>query len=334
MPLVVALFIVVPLQRFGVRRERMRIAGGKKGNFKKGSQRGVMAGGILFIAILAIALVIVGVGTFLISRAKSVLQDAGFISGSLSNIIYDASVRIENFFGFKEGTVSRFADSWIDDVTSSVAHSGNGFLSESLRYLSVAGYVGSFILVSFVCVVLFAREIGQWQQGLLNLAAIEPAIDRLLSVVLRIGKKLGGMIKTYLKTQTIILACISSTASLGLCIAGIREWYAYGILAGIMDFLPFIGTGIVLVPIGVISLIKGRIYSGIAVTATYLICVMIREVLEPRLLGTGLKFSPAAVLMAVYAGVLFYGIGGVVLGPVTLLIFVELGKEIFVEKKY
>ena len=56
---------------------------------------------------------------------------------------------------------------------------------------------------------------------------------------------------------------------------------------------------------------------------------MIRELLEPRLLGNGLRFSPVAVLISVYAGVLFYGIGGVILGPVTLLVLVELGKEIF-----
>ena len=340
LPLVLAIFIVVPLQRFGARREKMRLAGGKKkrlkkGSFnKKGSQKGIMAGGILFIAILAVALVIVGIGTFLINRARNVIHDARFIKGSFSDIIYDTSVKIEAFWGFNDGTVSRFIDSWIDDVTGSLAHTGNGFLNESLRYLSLAGYAGGFILVSFVCVVLFAREIEQWQQGLLNLAAMEPAIDRQLSVIIRIGKKLGGMIKTYAKTQTIILACISSTAALGLCIAAIREWYAYGILAGVMDFLPFIGTGIVLIPIGVICLIKGRVYSGIAVIATYLICVMIREVLEPRLLGNGLRFSPVAVLIAVYAGVLFYGIGGVVLGPVTLLIFVELGKEVFSAKRY
>lgn len=340
LPLVLAIFIVVPLQRFGARREKTRFAGGKKkrlkkGSFnKKGSQKGIMAGGILFIAILAVALVIVGIGTFLISRAKSVIYDARFIKGSFSDIVYDTSIKIETFWGLDDGTVSRFIDSWIDDVTVSLAHTGNGFLNESLRYLSLAGYVGSFILVSFVCVVLFAREIGEWQQGLLNIAAMEPAIDRQLSVIIRIGKKLGGMIKTYAKTQTIILACISSTAALGLCIAAIREWYAYGILAGVMDFLPFIGTGIVLIPIGVICLIKGRIYSGIAVIATYLICVVIREVLEPRLLGNGLRFSPVAVLIAVYAGVLFYGIGGVVLGPVTLLIFVELGKEVFDAKRY
>ena len=37
------------------------------------------------------------------------------------------------------------------------------------------------------------------------------------------------------------------------------------------------------------------------------------------------KFSPVAILISVYAGVIYYGIGGVILGPVTLLILIIAG---------
>ena len=329
LPLVVALLIVVPLQRFCVHREEKRLAKGKRSLLYKSNGKGVMAGGILFGIILVVALIIVGISTFLISKARNVIQDVGFITESISQIISDTSVRIETFWGFREGTVSRWIEGRISELVEGLMHSGNDFLSGSLKYLSVAGRVGTFILVSFICVVLFAREVERWQQGLLNLAILEPAIDRLLSIIIRIGKKLGGMIKTYAKTQSIILVCISATATAGLYIGGVKEAYSYGILAGVMDFLPFIGTGIVLIPIGVVHFIRGEIFGGIAVLITYIICVMIRELLEPRLLGNGLRFSPVAVLISVYAGVLFYGIGGVILGPVTLLVLVELGKELF-----
>ena len=158
---------------------------------------------------------------------------------------------------------------------------------------------------------------------------MEPAIDHILSIILRIGKKLGGMIKAFAKTQTIIFVCISAASTIGLYLAGVSEGWFYGVLAGFMDFLPFIGTGIVLIPIAVICIIRGKLAGGIVVIATYFVCVLIREFLEPRLLGNGMKFSPVAILISVYAGVIFYGIGGVILGPVTLLIIVELGWEIF-----
>lgn len=222
---------------------------------------------------------------------------------------------------------------WIADRTAELgacfAQSGDGLITGSMRYLSVAGRAGTFVVVSFICVVLFAREIEGWQQGLLNLAAIEPAIDHILSIILRIGKKLGSMIKTYMKTQTIILVCISITATVGLYLGGSKEGWFYGLLAGFMDFLPFIGTGIVLIPLSVMAFLRGKLGSGAIILLTYFICVIIREFLEPRLLGNGLKFSPVAILISVYAGVIYYGLGGVILGPITLLILVELGREIF-----
>lgn len=336
LPLLVAFLIVVPLQRFCQRREssvradrtEQETVGGGRPRERQG-QKGFMAGGILFGIILVVALITVGLGTFLISKARGFVQNADFWTDSIAQLIASVSAEIEGFFQIEQGTVER----WISDRTAELgeclAMSGDGLLTGSLRYLSVAGRVGTFVVVSFICVVLFAREIEGWQQGLLNLAAIEPAIDHILSIILRIGKKLGKMIKTYLKTQTIILLCISATATVGLYLGGTNEAWFYGVFAGFMDFLPFIGTGIVLIPIGVMAFLRGKIASGVIILVTYFLCVIIREFLEPRLLGNGLKFSPVAILISVYAGVIYYGIGGVILGPVTLLILVELGREIF-----
>lgn len=334
LPLLIAFLIVVPLQRFCQRREnpfagRADRTEERRRVRNKSGQKGFMAGGILFGIILIVALILVGLGTFLISKARTFVQNVDFWTNSVSQLIAGFSMEIEEFFQLQHGTVEQWISERITELGECLTRPSDGLLTGSLRYLSVAGRIGTFIVVSFICVVLFAREIEGWKQGLLNLAAIEPAIDHILSIILRIGKKLGGMIKTYLRTQTIILICISITAMIGLYLGGSSESWFYGMLAGFMDFLPFIGTGIVLIPIGVMAFLKGKIGGGVIILLTYFMCVLIREFLEPRLLGNSLKFSPVAILISVYAGVIYYGIGGVILGPVTLLILVELGREIF-----
>ncbi len=333
LPLLLALLVVVPLQRFCQRREQAICEAGKKRHVPGNNGKGFMAGGILFGLILLVALMIVGIGTFLVAKTRDVVQDMGFWTDSLSCLVEEVSSAVENFFGIEDGTVKRWVSGMAGELGKNLAASGNGLLTGSLKSLSVAGRLGTFVIVSFICVVLFAREVEGWQQGLLTLAALEPAIDRILSVILRIGKKLGSMIKTYIRTQSIILLCISVVAVTGLYLGGIKEGWFYGILAGIMDFLPFIGTGIVLIPIGVVSFLRGKIAGGIVIVITYFICVLARELLEPRLLGNGLKFSPVAILLSVYAGVMYYGIGGVILGPISLMVLVELGKEIFLRNR-
>lgn len=326
LPLLVAFLIVLPLQHFCQKRERISQVHSHKAETVR---KGFMAGGILFAIMLLIALILVGLGTFLLSKARTVVQDADFWMEGISAIISKLSAGIEDFFQMKKGTVHQWMSERVTGIAHNLSGSQDGILFGSLRYLTAVGRVGTFIIVSFVCVVLFAREIEGWQQGLLRLAALQPAIDHILSIILRIGKKLGNMIKAYLRTQLIILICISIAATAGLYLGGVGEGWFYGVLAGFMDFLPFIGTGIVLIPICVVSFLKGRIAGAIVILVTYFVCVLIRELLEPRLLGNGMRFSPVAILISVYAGVIFYGIGGVILGPVTLLVLVELGKEIF-----
>jgi predicted PurR-regulated permease PerM len=310
LPIIVAFIIVIPLQGFYKKHARLNSKFTDLSN-----RRSIMAGAVLFGIVLAIALIIVGVGTFLVGKAVNVTD-------FILEVFTDISSTIDDFFGLESGALAAWLLQRLENI-------GNGILAGSAKYVSLAGRIGTFVVVSFICVILFAREIEGWQQGLLHLAAIEPSIDHILSIVLRIGKKLGSMIKAYLKTQSVILVCISTVSVIGLYIGGTKEGWFYGILAGIMDFLPFIGTGIVLIPIGVLKLLNGKIFGGIVTIITYVACVLIREILEPRLLGSDMKFSPVAILISVYAGVIYYGIGGVILGPMTLLILVELGREIF-----
>lgn len=320
LPLLVAVLVVVPIRRFCFRHGICR---------KKGS--GLVAGGVLVVLLLLLIFLIVAVATFILGKAQEFLGNQMVWKDEFMTLVSDCCGWMETYVGMEGAEL----ESWITErITGGFGiflQKSSSWLSKSFQYLAGMARVCTFGLVSFICVVLFAREIESWQQGLLNLAALEPAIDRLLSVVLRLGKKIGTMLKTYFKTQSIIFCCISMVAVGGLYVAKVSDAWFYGILAGFMDVLPFIGTGIVLVPTAIVRLLQGNPGSAAVVIVTYVLCIVIREFLEPRLLGNGMRFSPVAILISVYAGILFYGVGGVLLGPITLLILVEVAKEIFIQ---
>lgn len=321
LPFIVAVIIVVPLQKLCLKKGWCQQKG-----------KGIMAGGVLFSLLLFILLLFIGFGTFLLSKTQNFVQNIAVIEAECMDLISDFCHRLEVYSGIGDGVVEAWLHDKIFGLFGNLAIESSSWISNTFRYLASMGRLFTLGLVTFICVVLFAREIDRWQQGLLTVATVEPAIDKVLSIIIRIGKKLGGMMKTFLKTQSVILCCISITAGAGLFLARISEFWFYGLLAGVMDVLPFIGTGIVLIPIGVIQLLSGNYLQAMIVFVTYVLCIIIREVLEPRLMGNGLQVSPVAILVSVYAGILFFGIGGVLLGPVTLLILVEIAKEIFGKK--
>ena len=130
-------------------------------------------------------------------------------------------------------------------------------------------------------------------------------------------------IATFVKAQGIIMTTIAMTAAATLGIAGIKHGILWGILAGILDALPFIGTGIVLVPLGVFQILEGNWGRAIVCGVLYLVCIFLREIMEPRLIGRKIGVSPIAVLVSLYAGIRLFGVWGIIKGPLGFVLIYE-----------
>lgn len=148
------------------------------------------------------------------------------------------------------------------------------------------------------------------------------------SFLVGLGRKVLSTLGTYLRTQCIIIAVVSAicVGALWLC----KNPYAVviGIAIGVCDALPFLGTGTIFVPWAVIDLLRGKFGLACIYALTYAVCTFVRELLEPRLMGQKLDVHPVAMMMSIYIGLCVYGITGVLLGPVSLILIREIGREI------
>lgn len=133
-------------------------------------------------------------------------------------------------------------------------------------------------------------------------------------------------IVTFMKAQGVILLIISLLCSVTLSVAGISGGIYLGILAGLLDMLPFIGTGIVLVPLSIWQLFNGRYVQMVVCLVLYGACILTREMLEPKLIGKRVGVAPVYMLLAIYAGVKLFGVGGIVKGPLSLIVICEIMK--------
>jgi predicted PurR-regulated permease PerM len=93
-----------------------------------------------------------------------------------------------------------------------------------------------------------------------------------------------------------------------------------GIGVAIFDAFPVLGSGLVLVPWAIIGLLKGNYVQAVILAVMYVLCLLVREGLEPKLLGNRIGIPPLYTLMAVYVGVELFGLWGVILGPFGLVI--------------
>ena len=163
--------------------------------------------------------------------------------------------------------------------------------------------------------VLLAKD----YDGIMNHLLDQESCHVLLEVICGIVR----YIATFVKAQGIIMSAIALTAAVTLGIAGIQHGVLWGILAGILDALPFIGTGVVLVPLGIWQLLEGSFGRALICGVLYVVCIFLREILEPRLIGRKIGVSPIAVLVSLYAGIQLFGVWGIIKGPLGFVLIYE-----------
>ena len=91
-----------------------------------------------------------------------------------------------------------------------------------------------------------------------------------------------------------------------------------------MDALPFIGTSIILIPVAVLFFLEKEIWKGIVVLIIYVICVLIREFMEPKLIGKELDIFPVVMLISIFAGAKLFGLSGIIKGPLFIVLYKKL----------
>ena len=114
----------------------------------------------------------------------------------------------------------------------------------------------------------------------------------------------------------------------------------FSIVICIIDALPILGAGAVLLPWSLISFVTGDINLGLALLVIYFLVLSVRQMLEPKLISQNLGVHPLVTLISMYSGFKFFGVIGFLIGPVVMIILknvfsreLEIGffREIFSE---
>lgn len=136
--------------------------------------------------------------------------------------------------------------------------------------------------------------------------------ERYLPALRRMRKALGGWLKAQLKLMGVTYGIVTA----GLLLLGIPFAPVWALLIALVDAVPVLGTGTVLIPWTLVSLLQGQPLQALGLTCTYLAASLTRTVLEPRLVGKHLGLDPLVTLVFFYVGYKFWGFFGMLLAPV------------------
>lgn len=139
----------------------------------------------------------------------------------------------------------------------------------------------------------------------------------------RLKAAMGGWFKAQAKLMGISFALLTA----GLWILGVPYPLLFGGIIAVVDALPVLGVGTVLIPWAILSFVQGEATMGFGLLILYGTASLSRTALEPRLLGRQIGLSPVITLFAMYAGYRLMGILGMILFPICAILvkqFTEL----------
>lgn len=110
----------------------------------------------------------------------------------------------------------------------------------------------------------------------------------------------------------------------GLFLLGIKNAFAIAFIIAVLDILPVLGTGTVLIPWAVLAFASGRISAGVGVFGLYLVITVVRNLIEPKLVGKQMGLSPVIMLPCMLIGLKFFGIIGLFVVPLLVSFLKQL----------
>jgi len=125
---------------------------------------------------------------------------------------------------------------------------------------------------------------------------------------------------SYFKAQMIIMSITFSELFIGFSIIGIKYSLLLSITIAIVDIMPVLGTGGVLIPWALYNFIIGDTKLGISLLILYVVVLLVRQLIEPKIVGQQIGLHPLITLTAMYTGLQIFGVLGMILGPITVLV--------------
>lgn len=137
-------------------------------------------------------------------------------------------------------------------------------------------------------------------------------------------KDTGIGIKGYLKAQLTLMLITFIILTIGLSRMNVKFYILIALLIAIVDILPAIGSGIVMIPWSLINFILGNGELAKSLAILYVILLVSRQIIEPYILGRNIGVRPIYTFLATILGSLILGPIGIIIGPLVAVIITSI----------
>jgi len=285
----------------------------------------------VFIGILLVFGIVTGLLTLLIAE---IISGANYLAKEVPQhfenlVVYFENLIVGQIIPFYERITSMFDNldqgqqqTIMDNVTNvgttiatNVGEFVKAFLENIPKFLGWLPNAATVIVFSLLATFFISKD---WNKFVIMGRRFIPTKARTSgkSVFIELKKALFG----FIKAQATLISITAGIVLVGLLILRVDYAITIALLIGIVDLLPYLGTGLVFVPWIIYSAFSGNLAFAIGLGILYLVVIVQRQVMEPKIISSSIGLDPLATLISLFVGFQLFGFVGLIIGPVTLVI--------------
>ena len=276
----------------------------------------VIIAGIIAVIVIRLA----GLGTDLFSAIPSIYAE------TIEPALTDFSERIADQIGRLNPETVAILERISDRLIDSLGNVAVGFSNWTVNGVkNIVTGLPNFLLSCVICVIAAIFITLDYEKIKEAGKLLMP--DRTTKVIMESSSNLRKIIWKYLKAYGIIMLITFAEIAIGLLIIGIKNAFLVAVLIAIFDIFPIVGSGMILLPWTIITLIQGHIMRGIGLGILYVIVIVVRQFLEPRVVGKHVGMHPLLTLACMFVGAHLFGGIGLFGVPVTTAVILSLNEN-------
>lgn len=258
-----------------------------------------------------------------VNEISSLSLDWQGLLASLQTLVNDLGLRFSRWMALLPASFQSAVDQliarmfqWLETAVPQLLSGGMDLAAGVARSLpSFAVATVAFVLAAYFLTVDFPHLKALVSDKL-------PQGPRVL--LLQIRRAASAGFGGYVRSQLILTVGVFFILLLGFLLVRQPYFLLLALALAVLDFIPIIGSGTVMVPWAVVDVVLGDYRHALGLMAVWGLVVLFRRVAEPKILGDQTGLSPLLSLVSVYVGMKVAGVLGMILGPVVCLVGLSL----------
>lgn len=266
--------------------------------------------GFSYLLIVKVSREIPGLSKFLLNLTGDIQDNFSLILSEYQHIFLNMPPAYQN-------SLQQISISLLNIVQQTVGQLATVFFSLATQIPNIL----IDALIIFIALYLISLSLPDMKKNFLSFFV--PEDHNRVELVL---KKLQNAIFGFIRAQIIISLVIFLVVLAGFIILKIKYASVTALIITMVDILPILGTGSIIIPMSIYQFFQGNIFIGTGLLIHYGAIVAVRRIIEPKILGESIGISALATLVSMYIGIQLAGFIGIFLGPAVIILFQALLK--------